>query len=71
MKGECSPSDVFVGRHAAMAMGTIHPSPPITMDVYLDEFGRICYCIDDESFETEECFKTYYFQDAMLEYKEQ
>jgi hypothetical protein len=64
-------SDVFVGRHAAVAVGTSHPSSPIPMDVDLDEFGRICYFIDDESFETEEFFKTCYFQDAMLEYKEQ
>jgi hypothetical protein len=60
-------SNIFVGRHSLITVGTIHPSSPIPMDVYLDEFGRICYFIDDESFETEEFFKTYYFQDAMLE----
>jgi hypothetical protein len=64
-------ADVFVGRHSAMAVGTSHPFSPVSMDVDLDEFGRICYFIGDESFKTEDFFKTYYFQDAMLEYKEQ
>jgi hypothetical protein len=30
-----------------------------------------CYLIDDESYETEEFFKTYYFQDAILEIRGQ
>jgi len=31
--------DVFVGRHTAMAMGAVHSSPPIPMNVDLDNFG--------------------------------
>jgi hypothetical protein len=63
--------DVFVGRHAVMAMGASHSPPPITMNVELDNFRRKCYLIDDESYETEEFVKTYYFQDAILEIRRQ
>jgi hypothetical protein len=31
-------SNVFIGRHAAMAVGTIHSFSPITVQVYLDNF---------------------------------
>ena len=47
--------DVFVGGHSVMTMGTSHFSPPISMHVDLDNFGRKCYLVDDESFEAGEC----------------
>jgi len=59
--------DVFVGRYAVLAMRANHLSSPIPMAVYLDNFGGKCYLVDDEFFESEEFFKTDYFQDAILE----
>ena len=57
----------FIGCHLMSAVGTGHASPLVSMNGRLDIFGRKCYLVDDETFETEEFVDAFNFHDAILE----